>query len=245
MWCRVSSTSARGSRALAARAANWSSPTPMSTWQQRGEPVLQAHRARVPLRLPRQSRLEHAGHLLEGAVLEQSGEQQVARLEQREVLLVLDVPLRQQAGGLEVQQGGGDQEERRGLVEVPLVAVAGGGTGLDVRDELVGDLRERDLGDVELVLGDQAEQQVERTLEVVQAQLEGRGLARRGIRTSRGDGHPSLSRWTNALFSPFSSRSARTTEMASRAAACRGRGPVRAGCAAPTARARSRPAPAT
>jgi hypothetical protein len=41
-----------------------------------------------------------------------------------------------------------------------------------VGDELVSDLRQRHLGDVELVLGDQAQQQVERTLEVVQLQVE-------------------------------------------------------------------------
>ena len=104
------------------------------------------------------------GDLLERAVLQQPREQQVARLEQREVLLVLDVALRQQPGGLEVEQRRGDQQERRGLLEVPLPA-----RRLDVGDELVGDLRQRDLGDVELVLGDQAQQQVEGALEVVQA----------------------------------------------------------------------------
>ena len=117
---------------------------------------------------PASRSLEHPGDLLERAVLQQPGEQQVARLEQREVLLVLDVALRQQPRRLEVEQGGGDEQERRGLLEVPLRSPA----GLDVGDELVGDLRQRDLGDVELVLGDQAEQQVERALEVVQAQLE-------------------------------------------------------------------------
>ena len=47
-----------------------------------------------------------------------------------------------------------------------------GPSALDVGDELVGDPRQRDLGDVELVLGDQAEQQVERALEVVQVHRE-------------------------------------------------------------------------
>ena len=75
--------------------------------------------ARVPPRLRRQPLLEHAGDLLERPVLQQPGEEQVARLEQREVLLVLDVALRQQPGGLEVEQGRGDQQERRGLLEVP------------------------------------------------------------------------------------------------------------------------------
>ena len=88
----------------------------------RGEPVLEPDGPRVSPGLPRQPGLEHAGHLLERAVLEQPGEQQVARLEQREVLLVLDVALREEPRGLEVEQGSGDQEERRRLVEVPLPA---------------------------------------------------------------------------------------------------------------------------
>ena len=93
---------------------------PISTSGSRlGEPLLQPDRARVPLRLPRQPLLEHGGDLLEGAVLQQPREEQVARLEQREVLLVLDVALRQQPGGLEVEQRGGDEQERRGLLEVP------------------------------------------------------------------------------------------------------------------------------
>ena len=79
-------------------------------------------RARVPPRLARQPALEDAGDLLERAVLHQPGEEQVARLEQREVLLVLDVALRQQPGRLEVEQGRGDEQERRGLLEVPGLA---------------------------------------------------------------------------------------------------------------------------
>ena len=74
------------------------------------------------LRLAGQPLREHAGDLLERLVLHQPGEQQVARLEQREVLLVLDVALRQQPGRLEVEQGRGDQQERRGLLEVPVGA---------------------------------------------------------------------------------------------------------------------------
>ena len=51
-----------------------------------------------------------------------------------------------------------------------------------MRDELVGDLRECHLGDVELVLGDQAEQQVERAFEVLQMHLEAVSGWRRGGR---------------------------------------------------------------
>ena len=93
------------------------------------------------------------GDVLERAVLQQPGEEDVAGLDQREVLLVLGAGLRQQPGGLEVEQGRGDEEELRGLREVPSVGL--GPLGADVRDEVVGDLGERDLGDVELVVGDQ------------------------------------------------------------------------------------------
>jgi hypothetical protein len=46
--------------------------------------------------------------------------------------------------------------------------------GLDVGDELIGHLGQRHLGDVELVLGDQLQQQVEWSGEVVQVDVEPR-----------------------------------------------------------------------
>ena len=108
--------------------------------------------------------------------------------------------LRQQPGGLEVEQGGGDEEELGRLAEVPLGVGRLGAP--DVRDELVGDRGQRDLGDVELVLGDQAEQQVERALEDVEVHLE-RGRPRparqhpargdhvtAGLNTGRGRSRP-------------------------------------------------------
>ena len=62
---------------------------------------------------------EVGGRELVRAVLQQPGEEQVARLEQREVLLVLDVGGRQQPRGLQVEQGRRDDEELGGLAEVP------------------------------------------------------------------------------------------------------------------------------
>ena len=110
---------------------------------------------------------EVRSRLLVRAVLEEAGEQQVARLQQREVLLVLHLGRRQQPGRLEVEQRGRDNEELRCLAEVP-----GRAEGADIRDELVRHLGQGDLGDVELVLGDQREQEVERALEVRQPHLE-------------------------------------------------------------------------
>src|SRR5487761_380917 len=57
----------------------------------------------------------------------------------------------------------------------------------DVGDELVGDLRQGDLGDIQLVLGDQPEQQVERPLEHVEVYLEGARAARRVTRLACGE----------------------------------------------------------
>ena len=118
-WSETSWTGL-GSIALAASSANCSSPMPISTsGQQRREPLLEPDRPRVAPRLGGQPVLEDRRDLLERAVLHQPGEQQVARLQQCEVLLVLDVALRQQPGGLEVEQRRGDDEERGRLLEVP------------------------------------------------------------------------------------------------------------------------------
>ena len=183
----------------------------------------------MPARLPRHPAVEDAGDLLERLVLQQPREQQVPRLEQREVLLVLDVALRQQPGGLQVEQRRGDEQEGRGLLEVPrsllarpLASLDRPVPGLDVRDELVGDLGQRHLGDVELVLADQAQQQVEGTLEVRQVQGEartGRGLlGTRDVLVGRDRQvrHRSVSRCTSALSSPLASRSASAIAIASR-----------------------------
>ena len=114
-----------GCSALAASAANSSSPRPISTSGSRVANRSSSPTARGNRRASAAIRLcEHGGHLLEGAVLQQPGEQQVARLEQGEVLLVLDVAVRQQPGRLEVEQGGRDDQERRRLVEVPVGAGA-------------------------------------------------------------------------------------------------------------------------
>lgn len=121
--------------------------------QQVGEPLLRSDGARVAAqRLPLPPR-EHVRHLLVRPVLEEPGEEEVAGLQQREVLDIVDVPARQEPGGLEVQQGGGDDQEFGGLVQVRGLAESSG-----ISDELVGDLGERDLGDVELPGADELEQ---------------------------------------------------------------------------------------
>ena len=88
---------------------------------------------------------------LEGSVLQQPGEQQVAGFEQGEVFGVVHLALGQQPGGFEVEQGGGDHDELGGLFEIPPTGPVLGLASLDVGQELVGDNAQRDLGDVEPV----------------------------------------------------------------------------------------------
>ena len=160
-WSSITTGVGRGVMTRCARAANSTGPSP-SRPQEAGP--RNAPRAPQPAGSggsPRAIRAARtSGRLLVGAVLQQPGEEQVAGLEQRQVLLVLDVGGRQQPGRLQVEQGRGDHEELGGLAEVPLAAL-----DVEVGQELVGDLGERDLGDVELVLRDEPEQQVERAFE--------------------------------------------------------------------------------
>src|SRR5690606_8669190 len=67
------------------------------------ELLREPHRARVTPRLDVELLLEPARRLLEGAVLQQPREEQVARLEQGDVLGVDELALRQEPGDLEVE----------------------------------------------------------------------------------------------------------------------------------------------
>ncbi len=102
-------------------------------------------------------------HLLVRAVLQQPGEQQVARLEEREILGVLHLPRGEQTGRLQVEQRRRDHQEFGGLIETHLRAQRAG-----VGDEVVRHLVQRDFRDVQLSLVDQGEEQVERSLEIPQ-----------------------------------------------------------------------------
>jgi len=110
-------------------------------------------------RLLVQARGEQLGHLLVGPVLQEPGEQQVPLLEQGLGLVVLAIGTGQQAGGLELEQGGRDDQELRGHLEVQLPHVP------DLRQVLLGDRRQRDLPDIYLLARDEVEEQVERPLE--------------------------------------------------------------------------------
>ena len=122
---------------------------------------------------------EARGDVLERPVLEQPGEQEVPRLEQLEVLGVLDLALRQQSRGLEVQQVAATTRNSHATERShSTVAIA------DVARNSSVTTAERDLGDLQLVLGDQAEKQVEGPGEVVEVHREG-PLASRRRRRSR------------------------------------------------------------
>src|SRR6185437_3264989 len=110
---------------------------------------------------------EHLGDVLERPVLQQPCEQQVADLEQRDVLLVVHFTGGQQPRGLEVKERGRDNEERGRFLELHLRA-----NRLGVPDEVVGHLMQRHLGDVEAVREDQLQQQIKRPLEIAQPDLE-------------------------------------------------------------------------
>jgi hypothetical protein len=82
------------------------------------EPFLESHGARVPTALDLEVRREPARRLLERAVLQQAGEEQVAGLEECDVLGVDELALRQEAGDLQVEERRRDHEELRGAVEL-------------------------------------------------------------------------------------------------------------------------------
>ena len=102
-------------------------------------------------------RSDLGGGFLERPVLEEPGDQQVA---------VADVDLvvaarrsGQEPGGLHLDQRRRDDQELGGHLEVELLHL------LEVLQVLLGDRRERHVVDVELALGDQVKEQVERPFE--------------------------------------------------------------------------------
>ena len=147
---------------------------------------------------------------LEGAVLQEAGEQQVTGLQQRQVLQVVHLALRQQARCLQVEQRRCDDDEGALLGEVPPAGAVGRGRQLDVGNEVIGDLRQRDLRDVQLVLGDQLQQQVERAGEVAEVDVELCGLC------SGERAHGSPSPRTRSESAPRASKSAMASAIAVR-----------------------------
>jgi tryptophanyl-tRNA synthetase len=99
---------------------------------------------------------EHASHVFEGFGFEQSGEQHVALFPQCQLIIQVDVAgVREQPPGLQVDQGGSDQQEARCNIEVQF------GQALQFDEVGIDDRREVDLVDIDLFLEDQLQQQIE------------------------------------------------------------------------------------
>ena len=130
------------------------------------------------------------GGPLVGAVLQEPGEEQVAGLEELQVLLGLVGVVGQEPVGLERQQRGRHDEELAGAPQVPV--------GAHVGDELVGDLGQGELGHVQAAAGDERQQQVEGPLELGQGDGEAGDAPRParpgglvpGVRPGSGAGAP-------------------------------------------------------
>ena len=96
-----------------------------------------------------------------GPALEQAGQQEVPLLPSDQLVVVVGaLAARQQLLGLELDQNGGHQQELGELVEVDLVPLLG-----QDPDEPVDDGQQRDVEHVDLVGGDQVQQEVDRAFE--------------------------------------------------------------------------------
>ena len=126
------------------------------------EPLLEPGGAGAASGRPRRpGRPSTGGGVLERLALEQAGQQQVALLPQRQLVVEVDVVVAgQQPPGLQLDQGGGDQQELGGDVEVERRRML-----LELGQVGVDDGGERDLVEVDLLAQDQVQQQVERALE--------------------------------------------------------------------------------
>ena len=159
------------------------------------EPVFEAGHAGMGATGDTGHAVELGRRVLERLALEQTGEQRVPLGVQQQLLVEVGVvPAREQALGLELDQGGGDEEELGGEVEVEALHA------LELDQVAVDDAAQRDLVDVDLLAGDEVEQEVERALEDGRADLvrhsaqatEGCGRSRVPLRVPCGDGARAL-----------------------------------------------------
>src|SRR4029450_3830650 len=94
--------------------------------------------------------------------------------------------------GLDLQQRGDQDQELAARIEVDLVARR------EVLDERDDDVRDVDLGRLELLLEDEGEEEVERALERVEVQLEVANRRRHGGESSRAVGRARPARPSSA-----------------------------------------------
>ena len=96
--------------------------------------------------------------LLEGPVLQEPGEEQVSGLEELEVEFLFVLIVGQEPVGLEGQERRSHHNELRCAPQVPIRTHVG--------DEVISHLRQRQLGDVEALTGDEAQEKVEGAFEL-------------------------------------------------------------------------------
>ena len=120
-----------------------------------GESFFEGYRTGKTLRFLRPAFSKNIGNFAVGAVLQQTGEKQVACLQQCNVLFEGFTMLREQACGFEFQQGCGGDQKFAGFVECAFGAFSV--EGVQVCEELVGDLCERHLGNVEFAARNQGQ----------------------------------------------------------------------------------------
>ena len=103
---------------------------------------------------------QHEGGVLERLALDQTGQQKVAFLPQPELVIQIDIGVvRQQPPGLELDQGGRDEKELGGHLEIePFHAFELDQIGID-------DVGQPDVVQLDLLAQDQVQEQVERALE--------------------------------------------------------------------------------
>ena len=120
-----------------------------------GESFFEGYRAGKTLCFLRPAFSKNIGDFAVGAVLQQTGEKQVACFQQCNILFERFTMLREQACGFEFQQGCGGDQKFTGFVECAFGAFSV--EGVQVCEELVGDLCERHLGNVEFAARNQGQ----------------------------------------------------------------------------------------
>ena len=124
------------------------------------EAILEPDEAGIRMRRVVGQRREHFGRVLEGLAVEQAGEQQIALVPQRQLVVEIDVAIvGEQSLGLQLDQGGRDQEELGGDLEVEFVEL------FEFGQVAVDDAGQRDLVEVDLLAENQVQEQVKWTFE--------------------------------------------------------------------------------
>ena len=179
MWCSDTSSTVLGSSALAASAANCSSPIPISTSGSNVANRSSSPTARGCRRLSAASRRSKVPATCLKALYCSSRAKSRSRASSSARSSSSSTsPCGSSRAALRSRR-----VEAMSRNDVVCSRSQTGSAGLHEGDELVGDRGQRHLGDVQLVLGDQAQQQVERALEVVQPHRE-RGRSRRSGATA-------------------------------------------------------------